>query len=279
MPTGVLGQHAQGSSPGATSAPDRRGAPLPSRRSSQGQHELHGHSPFTSRQGAVGKACWQWFIVIPCRSARPAGTRLYPRILNSNGAAVMRFSLKHDGMPRQRTPVPLQRWHLTTLSPFFRRPLPSQFLHFCFFLMFGPFSAFGHDRPRPNNFARSTMIQPRIPVYKHAPHLPVRTVRYDFRAGGRRMENRRHQACQRRRAMVDPRHVRRASLSADQAKACRRTRQPGRSRLRAVIADAWRGLDRSGASPAIIEARPAGPRPRRGWHARAAAYRRRHNRR
>src|SRR3954471_15068500 len=41
---------------------------------------------------------------------------------------------------RQRTPVPLQRWHFTTLSPFFTRPLPSQFLHFCFFLMFGPFS-------------------------------------------------------------------------------------------------------------------------------------------
>src|SRR4249919_2942630 len=40
----------------------------------------------------------------------------------------------------QRTPVPLQRWHLTTLSPFFTRPLPSQFLHFCFFLMLGPFS-------------------------------------------------------------------------------------------------------------------------------------------
>jgi hypothetical protein len=30
-------------------------------------------------------------------------------------------------------PVPSQRWHLTTLSPFFRVPLPSQFLHFCFF--------------------------------------------------------------------------------------------------------------------------------------------------
>ncbi len=40
----------------------------------------------------------------------------------------------------QRTPVPPQRWHLTTLSPFFSRPLPSQFLHFCFFLMLGPFS-------------------------------------------------------------------------------------------------------------------------------------------
>ena len=40
----------------------------------------------------------------------------------------------------QRTPVPLQRWHLTTFSPFFSSPLPSQFLHFCFFLMLGPFS-------------------------------------------------------------------------------------------------------------------------------------------
>jgi hypothetical protein len=37
-------------------------------------------------------------------------------------------------------PVPLQRWHLTTLSPFLTRPLPSQFLHFCFFLTLGPFS-------------------------------------------------------------------------------------------------------------------------------------------
>jgi hypothetical protein len=39
-----------------------------------------------------------------------------------------------------RTPVPLQRWHFTTLSPFLNRPFPSQFLHNCFFFMFGPFS-------------------------------------------------------------------------------------------------------------------------------------------
>jgi len=31
-------------------------------------------------------------------------------------------------------PVPSQRWHRTTLSPFLSVPLPSQFLHFCFFL-------------------------------------------------------------------------------------------------------------------------------------------------
>jgi hypothetical protein len=42
--------------------------------------------------------------------------------------------------PFHLTPVPLQRWHLTTLSPFLTKPLPSQFLHFCFFLMLGPFS-------------------------------------------------------------------------------------------------------------------------------------------
>ena len=41
-----------------------------------------------------------------------------------------------------RTPVPLQRWNFTTLSPFLRRPFPSQFLHACFFFMFGPFSLF-----------------------------------------------------------------------------------------------------------------------------------------
>src|SRR5476651_2174229 len=40
----------------------------------------------------------------------------------------------------QRTPVPPHLWHFTTLSPFFSRPLPSQFLHFCFFLTLGPFS-------------------------------------------------------------------------------------------------------------------------------------------
>jgi hypothetical protein len=45
-----------------------------------------------------------------------------------------------NGGEHHRTPVPLQRWHFTTLSPFLSKPLPSQFLHFCFFLMFGPFS-------------------------------------------------------------------------------------------------------------------------------------------
>jgi hypothetical protein len=39
-----------------------------------------------------------------------------------------------------RTPVPLQRWHFTTLSPFLSKPFPSQFLQVCFFFMFGPFS-------------------------------------------------------------------------------------------------------------------------------------------
>src|SRR5664279_1732132 len=39
-----------------------------------------------------------------------------------------------------RNPVPWQRWHFTTLSPFLTRPLPSQFLHLAFFLTLGPFS-------------------------------------------------------------------------------------------------------------------------------------------
>jgi hypothetical protein len=39
-----------------------------------------------------------------------------------------------------RNPVPWQRWHFTTLSPFLTKPLPSQFLHLAFFLTFGPFS-------------------------------------------------------------------------------------------------------------------------------------------
>jgi hypothetical protein len=39
-----------------------------------------------------------------------------------------------------RNPVPPQRWHFTTLSPFLTKPLPSQFLHLAFFFIFGPFS-------------------------------------------------------------------------------------------------------------------------------------------
>jgi hypothetical protein len=57
--------------------------------------------------------------------------QIYPPLLGgSTGASFGRY----------RTPVPPQRWHFTTLSPFFNRPLPSQFLHFCFFLILGPFS-------------------------------------------------------------------------------------------------------------------------------------------
>lgn len=57
-------------------------------------------------------------------------------------AAAWRALFWHEGSSTQhhRTPVPLHRWHFTTLSPFLSKPLPSQFLHFCFFLMFGPFS-------------------------------------------------------------------------------------------------------------------------------------------
>jgi hypothetical protein len=58
-------------------------------------------------------------------------------------AAELPFGAYHFGTgsaDAYRTPVPPQRWHLTTLSPFFSRPLPSQFLHFCFFLMLGPFA-------------------------------------------------------------------------------------------------------------------------------------------
>jgi hypothetical protein len=101
-------------------------------------------------------------------------------ILNSNGVAVMRSPWEQDGAPApssrlvdatvadvHRTPVPLQRWHLTTLSPFFRRPLPSQFLHFCFFLMFGPFSL-AMMIPPAKRCAGITMVQSRFGVYKHA---------------------------------------------------------------------------------------------------------------
>jgi hypothetical protein len=46
-----------------------------------------------------GKVSWQWFIVIPHRSARPAGSRPHVGILNSKGVAVMRSPLKQDGVP------------------------------------------------------------------------------------------------------------------------------------------------------------------------------------
>src|SRR4051794_25817563 len=65
---------------------------------------------------------------ISSRSTSPAGS-------SARRSGAGQLSTHHH-----RTPVPLQRWHFTTLSPFLSRPLPSQFLHFCFFLMFGPFS-------------------------------------------------------------------------------------------------------------------------------------------
>jgi hypothetical protein len=56
------------------------------------------------------------------------------------GLAAFTLAIERSSPQHHRTPVPLQRWHFTTLSPFLSKPLPSQFLHFCFFLMFGPFS-------------------------------------------------------------------------------------------------------------------------------------------
>jgi hypothetical protein len=59
--------------------------------------------------------------------------------------------------PIHLTPVPLQRWHFTTLSPFFSKPLPSQFLQGCFFLMFGPFAlAMPFSRHRTHRRGRAT---------------------------------------------------------------------------------------------------------------------------
>src|SRR5690349_12006650 len=67
-----------------------------------------------------------------------------------------------------RKPVPLQRWHLTTLSPFFSKPLPSQFLHFCFFLMFGPFSL---AMVISSEALPAHLSEPRLPVHKHRPTI------------------------------------------------------------------------------------------------------------
>jgi hypothetical protein len=58
-------------------------------------------------------------------------------------ASLMRatyYALIQQLVSNHRTPVPPHLWHFTTLSPFFTNPLPSQFLHFCFFLTLGPFS-------------------------------------------------------------------------------------------------------------------------------------------
>src|SRR3954470_13235940 len=60
--------------------------------------------------------------------------------LSSPGRALRAARVAQRHLNAHLSPVPPQRWHFTTLSPFFTRPLPSQFLHFCFFLMFGPFS-------------------------------------------------------------------------------------------------------------------------------------------
>jgi hypothetical protein len=71
----------------------------------------------------------------------------------------------------QRNPVPLHRWHFITLSPFFTKPLPSQFLHLAFFFMLGPFSlaiAFSnlgspHDCGSGCAFNRNCAITPAKP--------------------------------------------------------------------------------------------------------------------
>ena len=189
MPAGILGQQMR-----EIHHPARHPRHAATRRGGSAAHRCPIHRPAPSKVGArfmevppsiqdratrsrSGKVSWQWFIVIPHRSARPAGSRPHVGILNSNGVAVMRFPLKQDGVPApssrlvvadvHRTPVPLQRWHLTTLSPFFRRPLPSQFLHFCFFLMFGPFSL-AMMIPPAKLCAGITMVQSRFGVYKHA---------------------------------------------------------------------------------------------------------------
>jgi hypothetical protein len=80
--------------------------------------------------------------VIPGRAARVRNPHLPPGVripdLRRTESRPRRLSTAQR-FP-YRTPVPLQRWHFTTWSPFLTRPLPSQFLHFCFFLMFGPLS-------------------------------------------------------------------------------------------------------------------------------------------
>src|ERR1700750_592014 len=101
----------------------------------------------------------------PVSLASPAG-KFEPdsrALVNGPGEPSPRNRLRRA----HRTPVPPQRWHLTTLSPFFKRPLPSQFLHFCFFLMFGPFSL-AMMIPPAKRCAGITMVQSRFGVYKHA---------------------------------------------------------------------------------------------------------------
>ena len=63
-----------------------------------------------------------------------------PKQSSPNPLWIASLALAMTAQIPHRNPVPPQRWHLTTLSPFLSRPLPSQFLHFCFFLMLGPFS-------------------------------------------------------------------------------------------------------------------------------------------
>ena len=59
---------------------------------------------------------------------------------SSTALSSHRGAIRPSGLQTYRSPVPWQRWHFTTLSPFLTRPLPSQFLHLAFFLTFGPFS-------------------------------------------------------------------------------------------------------------------------------------------
>jgi hypothetical protein len=59
-------------------------------------------------------------------------------IVENNGRrALLKTANASSGRSHRLIPVPPQRWHLTTLSPFLSMPLPSQFLHFSFFLPSG----------------------------------------------------------------------------------------------------------------------------------------------
>ena len=103
-------------------------------------HDLRRHPVLQSRPRAADPD--QSAVSLP--DLRPAAPRQRRRALQGVRLGA-EYSRRGPGLAparwnhAQRSPVPLQRWHFTTLSPFFSRPLPSQFLHFCFFLMLGPF--------------------------------------------------------------------------------------------------------------------------------------------
>jgi hypothetical protein len=82
-------------------------------------------NPNQGRRADAGTAVWVILFFIACAVVYSVEKLIYQ---------VSDLTVHVTHAAYRLIPVPSQRWHRTTLSPFLSVPFPSQFLHFCFFL-------------------------------------------------------------------------------------------------------------------------------------------------